>query len=143
MIRSRLSPRLRIVLAFTLSLKARRLLSRTYGLPIHLRLLPTPPCGDAVTFDYWSATNPGTDLHRADKASSRTHSWPGVSRPPTHRRLYNLRGGPTDRGQVAGTRPAMTERADPSPTTAYPDPHGYILMATPGHNDMAPPVRQR
>jgi hypothetical protein len=21
------------------------------------------------------ATNPGTDLHRADKASSRTHSW--------------------------------------------------------------------
>src|SRR6185437_5865009 len=38
-------------------------------------------------------------------------SWPGVSRPPTHRRLYGLRGGPTDRGWVAGTRPAMTERA--------------------------------
>src|SRR6185437_17033835 len=38
-------------------------------------------------------------------------SWPGVSRPPTHWRLYSLRGGPTDRGRVAGTRPAMTERA--------------------------------
>src|SRR6185312_14654018 len=25
-------------------------------------------------------------------------SWPGVSRPPTHWRLYSLRGGPTDRG---------------------------------------------
>jgi hypothetical protein len=26
-------------------------------------------------------TGPGTDLHRADKASSRTHSWPGLARP--------------------------------------------------------------
>src|SRR6516162_2287766 len=26
--------------------------SSSYGLPIHLRLLPTPPRGDAVTFDY-------------------------------------------------------------------------------------------
>jgi len=26
----------------------------------------------------------------------------------THRRLYNLRSGPTGRGWVAGTRPAMT-----------------------------------
>src|SRR6185437_3526361 len=25
---------------------------------------------------------------------------------------------------MAGRVPAMTERADPSPTTAYPDPHG-------------------
>ena len=36
----------------------------------------------------------------------------GVSRPPTHRRLYSLRSDPTGRGWVAGTRPAMTERAD-------------------------------
>jgi len=48
--------------------------SSSYGLPVHLRLLSTPPRGDAVSFDYWAATNPGTDLHRADNASSRTHS---------------------------------------------------------------------
>ena len=35
-------------------------------------------------------------------------SWPGVSRPPTHRRLYHLRGGSTGWRWVAGTRPAMT-----------------------------------
>ena len=49
--------------------------SSSYGLPVHLLLLPTPPHGDAVTFGFWAATNPGTDLHRADKAPSRTHSW--------------------------------------------------------------------
>src|SRR6516162_4623491 len=26
--------------------------SSSYGLPVHLRLLPTPPHGDAVTFNY-------------------------------------------------------------------------------------------
>src|SRR6185312_5292090 len=70
-------------------------------------------------------------------------SWPGVSRPPAPDR-WDRRGGCTTAGAwVAGTRPAMTERADRSPTTAYPDPHGHIPMATPGDNDMAPPVRQR
>jgi len=38
--------------------------------------------GDAVTFDFWAATNPGADLHRADKASSRTHSWRAQARHP-------------------------------------------------------------
>src|SRR6185312_16487542 len=37
-------------------------------------------------------------------------AWSGVSRPPTHWRLYRVRGGPSDWGWVAGTRPAMTER---------------------------------
>jgi len=55
--------------------------SLSYGLLVHLRLLSTPPSSDAVTFDYRAATNPGTDLHRADQASSRTHSWPGLARP--------------------------------------------------------------
>jgi hypothetical protein len=45
--------------------------SLSYGLPVHLRLLPTPPCGDAVIFDYGAATSSCADLHRADKASSR------------------------------------------------------------------------
>src|SRR6185437_15453949 len=38
-------------------------------------------------------------------------SWPGVSRLPTHWRLYRVRGELTNRGWVAGTRPAITERA--------------------------------
>jgi hypothetical protein len=37
-------------------------------------------------------------------------SWPGVSWPPAHRRLYSLGGGPTDWVWVAGTHKAMTER---------------------------------
>jgi hypothetical protein len=36
-------------------------------------LLPTPPHGDAGTFDYWATTHPGADFQRASKASSRTH----------------------------------------------------------------------
>src|SRR5260370_19194240 len=48
--------------------------SLSYGQPVHLRLLSTPPHGDAVTFDYRVATNSGTDSHRSVKASSRTHS---------------------------------------------------------------------
>jgi hypothetical protein len=48
--------------------------SSACGLPVHLRLLSTPPRGDAVTFDYEPTTGLGADLHRADKASSRTHS---------------------------------------------------------------------
>jgi hypothetical protein len=45
------------------------------------------------------ATNPGTDLHRADKASSRTHSSPGVTR-----------GSPQTAGSagIPGSRPWMT-----------------------------------
>ena len=54
--------------------------SLSYGLPVHLQMLSTPPHGDAVTFDYGVATNSGTDSHRSVKASSRTHSsaaqWP-------------------------------------------------------------------
>src|SRR5882724_2556306 len=48
--------------------------SLSYGLPVHLQMLSTPPHGDAVTFDYRVATNSGTDSHRSVKASSRTHS---------------------------------------------------------------------
>ena len=50
--------------------------SLSYGLPVHLRMLSTPPRGDAVSFDYGVATNSGTDSHRSVKASSRTHSSP-------------------------------------------------------------------
>src|SRR5260370_41194389 len=50
--------------------------SLSYGLPVHLRMLSTPPHGDAVSFDYGGATNSGTDSHRSVKASSRTHSSP-------------------------------------------------------------------
>ena len=39
-----------------------------------LRLLPTPPHSDAVTFGYRVLACPDTDLHRADVAPSRSHS---------------------------------------------------------------------
>ncbi len=32
--------------------------SSSYGLPVHLRLLPTPPQGDAVTFDFGACDRP-------------------------------------------------------------------------------------
>ena len=32
--------------------------SSSYGLPIHLRLLSTPPRGDAVTFNFWTCDQP-------------------------------------------------------------------------------------
>ncbi len=60
----------------------------SYGLPVHLRLLSTLPHGNAVTFDYWVATNPGADLHRADKASSRTHSFPRKREPSVRSSTY-------------------------------------------------------
>lgn len=40
--------------------------SSSYGPPVRLRLLPTPPRGDAVTFGYGAVADPGTDFHRAD-----------------------------------------------------------------------------
>ena len=39
---------------------------RLYGLSVHLRLLSTPPLGNAVTFDYRATTCPDADFHRAD-----------------------------------------------------------------------------
>ena len=44
------------------------------GPPVRLRLLPTPPRGDAVTFDYRALAYPGTDFHHADIAPSRAHA---------------------------------------------------------------------
>ena len=38
--------------------------SSSYGLPVHLRLLSSTHRCDAVTFYYWAATNPDTDLRR-------------------------------------------------------------------------------
>ena len=49
--------------------------SSSCGLSVRLRLLPTPPRGDAVTFGYIGCDFPWQDFHLADKASSRTHSF--------------------------------------------------------------------
>src|SRR4029077_6990713 len=46
---------------------------------VRLRLLPTPPRGDAVAFGYKVTTRLGGESHPADKASSRTHWVPGTS----------------------------------------------------------------
>jgi hypothetical protein len=55
--------------------------SSSCGLPVRLRLLPTPPRGDAVTFGYKGLASLGANFHRADCASSRTHSFPRKREP--------------------------------------------------------------
>ena len=47
--------------------------SFTYGPTVRLRLLPTPPRGDAVTFGYGAVASSDTDFHRANVAPSWAH----------------------------------------------------------------------
>src|SRR6185312_7303306 len=56
---------------------------------------------------------------------------PLLPTPIVHRRLYSLRSDPTDRGWVAGMRPAtaertVAERADSVQAGAYPDLITYL-----------------
>ena len=44
-----------------------------YGLIVHLQLLPTPPCGDAVTFGYRVPEHPDKDFHLADSMQLQAH----------------------------------------------------------------------
>jgi hypothetical protein len=44
-----------------------------YGLIVHLRLLSTPPRGDAVTIGYRVPENPGKDFHLADSMQLQAH----------------------------------------------------------------------
>jgi hypothetical protein len=44
-----------------------------YGLIVHLRLLSTPPRGDAVTVGYGSPDSPGKDFHLADSMQLQAH----------------------------------------------------------------------
>jgi hypothetical protein len=50
--------------------------SSSYGPIIRLRLLPTPPRGDAVTLGYRALAYSDTDLHRADNAPLRVYGPP-------------------------------------------------------------------
>ena len=45
-----------------------------YGLIVHLRLLPTPPRGDAVTLGYEVPEHFDRDLHPADSMQLQAHS---------------------------------------------------------------------
>ncbi len=47
--------------------------SSSYGPTVRLRLLPTPPRDDAVTFSYRALAYSDTDSHRADNAPSRAY----------------------------------------------------------------------
>jgi hypothetical protein len=44
-----------------------------YGPIVHLRLLPTPPCGDAVTIGYGVPGHSGRDFHPADSMRLQAH----------------------------------------------------------------------
>jgi hypothetical protein len=52
-----------------------------YGLIVHLRLLSTPPHGDAVTFGYGVPEHSGRDFHPADSMQLQAH-WGAHSCPP-------------------------------------------------------------
>ena len=47
--------------------------SLSCGPTVRLRLLPTPPHDDAVTFGYGASAYSDTDFHRADETPSRAH----------------------------------------------------------------------
>ena len=51
-----------------------------YGLIVHLRLLSTPPRGDAVTVSYGVPEHPGRDFHPADSMQLQAH-WLGQYAP--------------------------------------------------------------
>jgi len=44
-----------------------------YGLIVHLRLLSTPPHGDAVTIGYGMPEHPGKDFHLAESMQLQAH----------------------------------------------------------------------
>ena len=50
----------------------------SFGLIVHLRLLSTPPRGDAVTFGYGMPDHPGKDLHLADSMQLQAHTPAGL-----------------------------------------------------------------
>ena len=50
--------------------------SLPYGPTIRLRLLPTPPHGDAVTFGYGAVAYSDMDFHHADVALSWAQLFP-------------------------------------------------------------------
>ena len=50
--------------------------SSSYGLLFRLRLLPTPPRDDAVTFSYGAVANSDRDLHPANGTPSRAYTKP-------------------------------------------------------------------
>ena len=75
------------VLGFATALQARhdsrpnRVYLR-YGLIVHLRLLSTPPRGDAVTFSYEVPEHFGKDFHPADLMPSQAHKAEASFRTP-------------------------------------------------------------
>ena len=50
-----------------------------YGLIVHLRLLPTPPRGYAVTIGYGMPEHPGKYFHLADSMPLQAHTPAGSS----------------------------------------------------------------
>ena len=88
-------------LDFAISKQARRLrpaesVSSSYGLVVHLPLLPTPPHGDAVTFSYRpeSACLKGTSTPPTMHAHGRTYWRPAGAVTPHRERVAARRRSP-------------------------------------------------
>ena len=82
------------------------------GPPIRLRLLPTPPHSDAVTFSYGALAYPDTDLHRAVYAPSRAHWIPGRARDDSRE---------VTRGTTTARQPPSGQCPRPTIVIAAPD----------------------
>src|SRR6516162_8147948 len=73
--------------------------SSSYGLPVHLRLLPTPPHGDAVTFNYGAHDWLRHGLPPCKQSVLTERTRPGEGRDPWHHgyRLSPVRRGASNR----------------------------------------------
>ena len=78
-----------------------------YGLIVHLRLLSTPPRGDAVTIGYGMPEHPGKDFHLADSMQLQAH-WLGQNAPAE----FNL-------GRLGHSAPATHEGPSEIPEVIY------------------------
>jgi hypothetical protein len=87
---------------------------RLYGLLVRLRLLATPPRGDAVAFDYMWRDLTWVGLSPPDKATSQTHT-SRIASPPA--RLPGWRVQPWRRRATVGGKSASARSCgmDPAP----------------------------
>ena len=103
-----------------------------YGLIVHLRLLSTPPHGDAVTFGYRVPENPDEDLHLAGSMRLQAHTRPlrGHPLPLTFRKSSRQ-----FLGILGGARPPLRPPVGPRVEPQEPD-HRTLGLGQVGHQHL-------
>jgi hypothetical protein len=92
--------------------------SSSYGLLIHLQLLPTPPRGDAVTFGYGAETNPGVDFHHTDRVRFRAHACSRLREHVWRVNAARVQAWPRKRGPCHTPREASPNESRPTRRSA-------------------------